>query len=271
MARRRKKPDTLAVKVREALCELRLTEMAAALDEELANAPKRRRVEAPLDMLWRLVERQLRYRRERAVERRIREARFPAPKSLDGFDFAFQPKLDRGRIMELATLEFVRRGQNVLFGGMSGTGKSHLAISLGFLACAQTLRVRYTTSSKMLELLNASLATESLPLALKPYLRCDLLIIDEVGLDRVEREASPDADLFYKVIAPRCAAPKSTIITSNIGWDQWGAYFGDDVTTVAILDRLVHRGYSISIDGPSYRAEEHKKLNKRGRRKKGGD
>jgi DNA replication protein DnaC len=212
-------------------------------------------------MLWRLVEPQLIARRQRAVGYRIREARLPAPKALDNFDFGFQPNLDRERVMQLATVEFVRRGENLLVAGMSGTGKSHICIALGYLACAAGIRTRYTTSAEMLATLAASLATGMLTEALKQYVRPPLLIIDEVGLDRPEREATPDAQLFYKVIRPRHQAPRSTVITSNIDWDSWGSYLGDDVATVAILDRLIEHGHLLTINGPSWRAHQHEALN----------
>ena len=235
--------------------------MAEQFDIELERSA--RAGQEPLVFLWRLLEPQLNYRRERSVERRIQAARFPVAKSFDDFDFAFQPSLDRERIMALATLDFVHRGQNLLIGGMSGTGKSHIAIAIGHLACAAGIRTRYSTSADMLTALSSSLATGTLADALKPYTRPELLIIDEVGLDRPERATLPDAQLFYKVIRPRYEAPRSTIITSNIAWDAWGSYLGDDLASVAILDRLIHHGHLLSIEGPSYRAAQHSKLNKR--------
>ena len=251
--------DDLLNNIRSALKNLRLPEMLKQLDEELETGPS----DDPtrLHFLCRLPEVQDRVRRERAVDRRIRTARFPAHKTLDAFQFSFQPDLKRERILELATLDFVRRGQNVLFGGMSGTGKSHLSIALGHLACLAGFRTLYTTSADMLAALHVSLATAALGEGLKPYLAAELLIIDEVGLDRPERDTSRDAHLFYKVIAPRYDKQRSTIITSNIDWENWGSYLGDDVATVAILDRLVHHGHLVTINGPSWRAHEHEKLN----------
>jgi len=246
----------------DALVVLRLPVMADALRMEVQKGPPEG--DTRLDYLWRLVEPQLCRRRENAIARRIQLARFPALKSLDGFDFDFQPHLDRDLVFELATLDFLRRGQNALFGGMSGTGKSHIAISLGYLACAHGFRVRYTTSADMLANLYASLATHSLTQALQPFLRCQLLIIDEVGLDSAERDTSKDAGLFYKVVQHRYDNGASTVITTNIDWQCWGEYLGgDSVATSAILDRLIHCGYAITIDGPSWRAEEHKRLNQR--------
>lgn len=244
--------------IRKALERLRLKEMLEQLDAELA-AP--RDDDTRLEWLWRLLEVQVRARNERALQRRIDDSHLPGHKTLDSFDFGFQPKLDRERVMELATLDFVRKGQNLLIAGMSGTGKSHISIALGHLACVAGIRTLYTTSAAMLSKLHASLASHDLGKVIRPFLRAELLIIDEVGLDRPERDTSGDAHLFYKVVGPRYESQAATIITSNIEWEHWGAYLGDDVATVAILDRLIHHGHLLRIEGPSYRAEQHKKLN----------
>ena len=146
---------------------------------------------------------------------------------------------------------------------MSGTGKSHIAIALGHLACVHGYSVRYTTSADMLSQLHLALTTQDLQQATRPFTRCDLLVIDEVGLDQPERQLTKtsDASLFYKVMAARYAAAQSCVITTNIAWDQWGDYLGDEVATAAILDRLVHHSHAITIEGPSWRAHQHSRLN----------
>jgi len=263
------RPDELLALLREAFQELKLAELAAALDEAVATGGDDKvhddKVhddhDSRLRWLWRLVEPQIHARRERATERRLTAARFPAHKSLDNFDFKFQPTLDRERVLELATLDFVRRGQNLLVAGMSGTGKSHICMALGHLACAAGIRTRYTTSADMLSDLHTALATGVLTDVAKRYTRPQLLIIDEVGLDRPERDRGRDAQLFYKIVRPRHQEGKSTMITSNINWEDWGAYLGDDIATVAILDRLIEHGHLLTIEGPSWRSEQHRKLN----------
>lgn len=255
---RKSPPENILDKIRTALEQLKLPGMLEGLEQTAAQPDG---AESRYELLWRLLDRQLTWRKEKTVARRIKEARFPASKTLDTFDFDFQTGVDRQQIMDLATLEFVRQGQNLLLGGMSGTGKSHLAISLGHLACGAQYRVQYTTSANMLSKLYSSLPSNSLATATSTYLRCDLLIIDEVGLDGPERAHDLDAQLFYRIIAPRYEASKSTIVTSNIPWKNWGAHFHDDIATVPILDRLVHHGFAVSIDGPSYRAKEHERLN----------
>lgn len=247
-------------RIRDALLELKLRDMAEQLEREL---------EEPdgdgswTERLWRLLDVQLRGRRERAIERRLTAARFPATKTLDAFDFDFQSGVDRDQIFALATLAWLERRQSILFGGMSGTGKSHIAIALGHLACAHGYSVRYTTSADMLSHLHLALATQDLQRASRPFVRCDLLIVDEVGLDQPERQLTKtsDASLFYKVIAARYDRAKSCILTTNIDWQAWGDYLGDDSATAAILDRLVHHSHAITIEGPSWRAHQHHQLN----------
>jgi len=252
-------PADLLHEIREALTELRLRDMSTQLDIELDD---------PHETSWlhrvkRLLDAQLKARRERGIERRLTAARFPASKTLDTFDFDFQTGVDRDQILNLATLDWLNRRQSILFGGMSGTGKSHIAMALGQLACVHGYSVRYTTSADLLTTLHLALTTQDLQQATKPFVRCDLLIIDEVGLDQPERQVTKntDAGLFYKVMAARYTAARSCIVTTNISWDEWGQYLGDDVATAAILDRLVHHSHAITIDGPSWRAHQHSKLN----------
>jgi DNA replication protein DnaC len=173
--------------------------------------------------------------------------RLPVRKTFEAFNFGFQPKLDNDLILELATLRFVAQGKNVLLAGMSGTGKSHIALALGFIACAANRRVLYTTSADMLARLNMSLADDTLAQALKPHTRAELLVIDEVGLEQVERSEARRSGLIQKVLLPRYNEQRSTIITSNIPWEGWGDYLG----ATALVDRLRH--HSHVINGPSYR------------------
>jgi DNA replication protein DnaC len=211
-----------------------------------------------LAWLWRLIEPQLHQRIEGRVERRISESRLPARKTFGEFDFAFQPELDRDLVMELATLRFIEQGKNVLLAGMSGTGKSHIAMALGLNACSDNRRVLYTTSAAMLAKLNASLADGTLMQALRPYLGAALLIIDEVGLEQVERKDACRSGLMQKVLLPRYNEHRSTVITSNIPWEAWGEYLDDHLGATAIIDRLLHRSHVIVINGPSWRNHKHR-------------
>lgn len=249
-------PPELLQKILEALDILQLPELGralqTALDSPTANDDR-------LLWLWRLLEPQMRQRLEGRIERRIRQSRLPERKTFEAFDFAFQPSLDRDLVMELATLRFIEQGKNLLLAGMSGTGKSHIAKALALTACTANRRVFYTTSADMLARLNASLADGTLiRTAIKPYLRAELLVIDEVGLEQVERKEASRSGLMQKVLLPRYNARRPCIITSNIPWENWGDYLDDHLGATAILDRLLHHSCVIVINGPSYREWMHR-------------
>jgi len=248
-------PQLLA-RILEGLDVLRLPEIRRALEQALEEPePHQDR----LAWLWRLLEPQIKQRLEGRVERRIRDAHLPARKTFEAFDFAFQPSLDRDFILELATLRFAEQGKNILLAGMSGTGKSHIALALALCACSANRRVLYTTSADMLARLNASLADDSLVHAIKPYVRAELLVIDEVGLEQVERKEASRSGLMQKVLLPRYNEHRSSIITSNVPWEAWGEYLDDHLGATALIDRLLHRSHVIVINGPSYREWAHRK------------
>jgi len=247
-------PDDFLKTIDDGLAVLGLKEMRRALEAALAEPGKD---ESRLAWLWRILEPQVRVRLENRVERRVRDARLPVRKTFAAFEFAFQPKLNRDLVMDLATLRFVDQGKNILLAGMSGTGKSHIALALGLIACNANRRVMYTTSADMLARLNMSLADDSLAQALKPYTRAELLIIDEVGMEQVERQAASRSGLMQKVLLPRYNEQRSTVVTSNIPWDAWGEYLDDHLGATALIDRLLHRSHVIVINGPSYRDWVH--------------
>jgi len=248
-------PQLLA-RIVEGLDILRLPEMRRALEQALKEPEPH---QGRLAWLWCLLEPQITQRLEGRVERRIRDARLPTRKTFEAFDFAFQPSLDRDFILELASLRFLEQGKNLLLAGMSGTGKSHIALALALCACSANRRVFYTTSADMFARLNASLADDSLVHAVKPYVRAELLIIDEVGLEQVERKEASRSGLMQKVLLPRYNEHRSTIITSNIPWEAWGDYLDDHLGATALIDRLLHRSHVIVINGPSYREWTHRK------------
>lgn len=198
---------------------------------------------------------------ERRIERRIKESKLPDRKLLADFDFEFQKGVDKTQIMELATLSFVERKQGLILAGSSGTGKSHIAKALLMLGCRQQYRCRYTTAAEMLKNLMAGLSDGSLEQKLKVYTRPQILLIDEIGFDRLEQESARNASLFFKVIDTRYCKG-STIVTTNIDFKSLGDYLGDPVITTAIVDRMVHHATIIHIEGPSWRMHESKKLNK---------
>jgi len=158
----------------------------------------------------------------------------------------------------LATGDFIRRRSNVVLVGQSGVGKSHLMQAVGLRACALGYRVCYTTSAQMLTQLTAALADKSLRDTLKRYAHWELLIVDEFGFDRIERQDCAQAShLLYKVIASR-HQKGSTIVITNVDFDGWTAYLGDAPLAMAMLDRLVDGAVVLKIKGPSFRANRSK-------------
>jgi len=208
-----------------------------------------------LAFLQRLIAEQAAQRRERSIAHRIRDARFREAKTLATFDWLFNaPAIDRSQVEALATGEFIRRRENLILLGQSGVGKSHLAQAIGQQACVLGWRVRYTTSAELMQDLKASLADQTLPARVRYYATFDLLIIDEFGFDRLERQESPQAaSLLYKVIDARHTKHSTALIT-NIDFGAWGEYLGDPPLAMALTDRVVDGAIILKIAGKSYRA-----------------
>lgn len=198
---------------------------------------------------------------ERSIRYRIEESKLPKPyKTLADFEFSFQPRLNKKLILQLATLHFFTQNQSILFIGDPGTGKSHLAQAIGLLACQQRHRVLYVTCSAMLNDLNQGVYEKTLLTKLQRYISPDLLIIDEMGHDRLELEVTKEAHLLFKVINERYNKNKPLIFTTNVEEPDWAEYLGDPISTKAILDRIFHHSIKVEIKGPSYRKHEGEKL-----------
>jgi DNA replication protein DnaC len=249
--------------IRKHLKTLKLRRMDQELDQTLGLAARKNL--APAAVLERLLEIEAVALIEKRIERRIRDSKLPERKLLADFDFKFQTGIDKSQIMELATLGFVERKQWLILAGSSGAGKSHLAKALLLLACQRLYRCRYVTASCMLRDLLSGLADDSLEDKLKAYLRPDILLIDEIGFDRLEQESSRNASLFFKVIEGRYCK-STTILTTNIDFKLLGKYLDDPVVTAAMVDRMVHHAVIINIDGPSWRMHESKQLNQASRK-----
>jgi len=209
---------------------------------------------------------------KRRTDYLIKKSRLPQPlKMIADFDFDFQSKLNRKLVMDLATLEFLTRNESVLFLGPVGTGKSHLAQSLCLLACQNGYRAYYTTCSNLINDLKDGVYDNTLKKRIKKYINPDLLLIDEMGHDRLELEVVKEAHLLFKVIDQRYNENKSLIFTTNIHKEFWPEYLGDPITTTAILDRIFHHSVIVRIEGPSFREYQGKLLQQQYEAKKKDD
>jgi DNA replication protein DnaC len=193
-------------------------------------------------------------RREYRIERRIDTSGLKVRKTLESFEWAFQPRLARPVIEELASLRFLERHEDVLFTGKSGTGKSHILQAIVLRACQQERHVRYVRCADLLDDLYAGLADGTYEARMKRWCRPELLVIDDVGLGQVKkRDDEPSAAHALFTLVERRHTLASTAVTSNIKLSAWGKYLGDAALAAAILDRLVMHSIRIDIDGPSYR------------------
>jgi DNA replication protein DnaC len=202
--------------------------------------------------LARLVELELIDRERRMIERRIKAARFPATKSLDSFDFKAIPALNKMQVLELARCEWIERRENVIALGPSGTGKTHVALGLGLAACQKGLSVGFTTAAALVHELMEARDERRLLRLQKQMANQKLLIIDELGFVPLSKTG---AELLFELISQRYERG-STLITSNLPFDEWTEIFGSERLTGALLDRLTHHVNILEMNGDSYRLSQ---------------
>ena len=205
-----------------------------------------------VQFLARLVELELIDRERRMVERRIKAAKFPAVKSLDSFDFKAIPKLNKIQVLELARCEWIERRENVVALGPSGTGKTHVALALGLAACQKGLSVGFTTAAAIVHALMEARDEKRLLRLQKQLAGQKLLIIDELGFVPLSKTG---AELLFELISQRYERG-STLITSNLPFDEWTGTFGSERLTGALLDRLTHHVHILEMNGESYRLSQ---------------
>lgn len=233
------------------LRKLNLTWTAANVHAEMADAGRLNRTHQ--EFLERLLAGESEHRHANAVERRLREARIPARKSLDTFDWTWPKKANRDQVRHLFTLRFLEENTNVVFLGPTGLGKTHLAVALAVEACRREHRVLFSSAADIVNTLSEALAAHALGKALRRYLAPALLIVDELGYMPIDRTG---ADLLFQVLGGRYEKG-ATVITSNRPFKDWAKTFACDSTlTSAVLDRILHHCEPVLIDGRSYRMKE---------------
>jgi DNA replication protein DnaC len=204
--------------------------------------------------LERILSDELTYRHQRAVARLIREARFPAIRTIETFDWSHPTVIPEARIQRALELDFIDKRGHFIFLGRGGLGKTHLATAIGYAACQKEIRTLFTTAADMINRLVASKADHSLERALKRYSTPRLLIIDELGYLPLDKEGR---DLFFQVISKR-SETGSVILTTNKAFREWGEVFQDNAVATAIAERLIENGELIKIEGDSYRVRRRK-------------
>jgi DNA replication protein DnaC len=235
-------------RVREQLERLGLESALTSLDLVLERGQKEERL--PVEVLDELLSRELAARFERRVQTNLKLSGIPAPKTLESFDFDTQSQVPKDVIEELATLRFLHQGENVLFLGPCGVGKSHLAIGLTLKAIERGHRAYFLSLHDLVTKSRAAREKNRLQVLLRVTTRADLFILDEVGYLPLEKA---DATFLFEIVSKRYETRRSIILTSNKSYGQWGEIFPDPVLATALLDRLLHHATTINIRGESYR------------------
>ena len=237
-------------KVINSLDILELNGIKEKLSKEIDNFNKGDK--SLLEELNILLEQEIDYREKHKAENNIKTAHFPFRKTIDEFDFEYQPTINKKVIKDLMTLRFIEEKKNVIFVGTSGVGKTHLATSLGIEAAKKRNSVYFISCNDLINNLLTAYKENKVENRIKHYLKYKLLIIDEIGYLPIDKTGS---NLFFQLISKRYEN-KSTIITTNQSFEKWSEVFGDATVANAILDRLLHHSEIINIKGESYRTKQ---------------
>ncbi len=254
--------EIVRARVLEHLGRLRLGRIAEQLEALLSDAA--RGEPTYLDFLDAILREEVGAKQRKRIAMGITIAHFPTVKTLDDFDFKFQPTVDQKLVRELAVGRYVANAENVLVFGPPGVGKTHLAIGLGRAAVEAGFSVLFTSATALLGALSKAETEGQLADRLGFYAKPKLLIVDELGYLPFEKRS---AHLFFQLVARRYEKG-AMVITTNQVVTQWGAVFGDEVLAAAILDRLLHHSFTLMIQGESYRLKQKRKAGLLGRSEK---
>lgn len=239
--------STLALdRIRSNLSRLKLSRIDEILEQTIKISEKEGK--SYLSFFDELLEEEVIHKEQRRVETALKISGLPFIKSIDEFDFSFQPKLDRRRVMALFDLTFIREKNNLVLLGPPGVGKSHIAVSLALKACQAGMSIYFTNMEDLIRKLKKD-RDAGRPGRGRSYHKSALVIVDEVGYTPIDRD---EGNLFFRFISNRYEKA-STIITSNKAFSDWTELFHDPVIVTAFLDRLLHHSVVINIQGPSYR------------------
>ena len=239
-------------RVHEYLNRLGLSVTEQIIDSYLESAKDR----PFMEILDHLLEQETKNLRSKKVEMRLNYSGLPFRKTLDQFDFSFQPSIDKRVMDDLMTMRFIHNSENVVFLGPPGVGKTHLSVALGMQAAYSEIPIYYITAVKLVQVLRKDFLSSRLSYRLATYARFPLMIVDEIGYLPLTREES---NLFFQFVSSRYEK-HSTIYTSNKSFSEWGEVLGDQVMASAVLDRILHHCTVVNIRGDSYRLKERKRL-----------
>ena len=243
--------ELLTTRIREAARRLHLSNLEENLDALVARAETT--TMGYVEFLDLVLEDETGVREGRRFRNALKLSGLPHHKTIDEFDFAFQPDLDQRKVKDLATLAFVESRSNVALLGPPGVGKTMLGVGLAVAACQAGFSVYFTTLDDLVRNLKEAESTGRFAKKLQTYLKPSVLVVDEVGYLPLGR---PEANMVFQLVTRRYERG-SIIVTSNKSFSEWGQVFGDDVLASAILDRLLHHCDVVSINGPSYRLKDH--------------
>jgi DNA replication protein DnaC len=232
---------------------MKLNIMDSILDNSLEIAA--RDGLSTIEILDQLLDQEMKSRQANALSLRMKKAGFPIEKTIEGFEFDFQPSIERSMINGLATLKFIANCENIVFLGPPGVGKTHLAVALGIQAIKAGYKAYFANAGALIEHLVEAKRQERLEENIKRLAKFQLLIVDEIGYLPFSNEGS---HAFFQLIS-KFYETRSIIFTSNKSYGQWGEVIGDHVIASAILDRILHHCTTVNIRGDSYRLKERRR------------